>query len=166
LVKLSFRSLSYVFLRILTFLLFVLVPWMWKPNTSLSDCGTSQLSEYRTVRLTGCRIIATLPSWNGVWLNDCWCINATFSNIPAISWRPPLVVEEAEYPERTTDHGQVTSKLYHSRLRFECTLFYNVKSRVRTHTVLVIGLYELLDNPIEAPRTWPMFVIMNKQLHT
>jgi len=37
--------------------------------------------------------------------------NTTFSNISAISWRPVLVVEE--YPERTTDHGQATGKLYH-----------------------------------------------------
>jgi hypothetical protein len=28
---------------------------------------------------------------------DFWCFNATFSNILAISWRPDLVVEEAEY---------------------------------------------------------------------
>jgi hypothetical protein len=28
-------------------------------------------------------------------LIDFWCFNATFSNIPAISWRPVLVVEEA-----------------------------------------------------------------------
>jgi hypothetical protein len=34
-----------------------------------------------------------------------------FRNISAISWRPVLVVEEAEYPERTTDHGQATGKL-------------------------------------------------------
>jgi hypothetical protein len=47
--------------------------------------------------------------------------NATFSNISAISWRPDLVVEEAEYPQRTTDHGQATGKLYHLRLRVECT---------------------------------------------
>jgi len=26
--------------------------------------------------------------------------NATFNNISAITWRPVLVVEEAEYPER------------------------------------------------------------------
>jgi hypothetical protein len=39
-------------------------------------------------------------------------------------------------PERTTDHGQATGKLYHLRLRVECT-----------HAVLVIGLYELLGNP-------------------
>jgi hypothetical protein len=48
-------------------------------------------------------------------------------------------------PERTTDHGQATGKLYHLRLRVECTLFCNLQSRARTHAVLVIGLYELLD---------------------
>jgi len=36
-------------------------------------------------------------------------------------------------------------ELYHLRLRVECTLFCNLQSRVRTHAVLVIGLYELLD---------------------
>ena len=53
-------------------------------------------------------------------------------------WKKP------EYPERTTDHGQATGKLYHLRLRVECTLFCNLQSRARTHAVLVIGLYELL----------------------
>ena len=32
-----------------------------------------------------------------------------------------LVVEEAEVPERPTDYGQATGKLYHLRLRVECT---------------------------------------------
>ena len=54
-------------------------------------------------------------------------------------WRKP------EYLERTTNHGQATGKLYHLRLRVECTLFCNLQSRARTHAVLVIGLYELLD---------------------
>ena len=27
-----------------------------------------------------------------------WCINATFNNISAISWRPVLVLEEAGVP--------------------------------------------------------------------
>jgi hypothetical protein len=36
-------------------------------------------------------------------------INATFSNISAISWQPVLVVKE--YPERTIDHGQATDSL-------------------------------------------------------
>jgi hypothetical protein len=78
-------------------------------------------------------------------LIDFWCFNATFNNISAISWRPVLVVEEAGVPERTTNHGQATGKLYHLRLRVECTLFCNLQSRVQTHAVLVIGLYELLD---------------------
>ena len=46
-------------------------------------------------------------------------------------------------PERITDHGQATGKLYHLRLRVEC----NLQSRARTHAVLVIGMYELLGNP-------------------
>ena len=37
-------------------------------------------------------------------------------------WRKP------EYPERTTDPGQATSKLYHLRLRVECTLFCNLQT--------------------------------------
>jgi hypothetical protein len=32
-------------------------------------------------------------------------------------WKKP------EYPERTTDHGQATGKLYHLRLRVEFTVF-------------------------------------------
>jgi hypothetical protein len=47
---------------------------------------------------------------------------------PLQCWRPVLVVEEAGLPE--------------------CTLFCNLQSPARTHTVLVIGLYELLGNPI------------------
>jgi len=44
------------------------------------------------------------------------------------------------YPERTTDNGQATGKLYHLRLRVECILFVIYKA------VLVIGLNELLSN--------------------
>jgi hypothetical protein len=76
-----------------------------------------------------------------------WCFNATLSNIAAISWRPVIVVEEAGVPERTTDHGQATGKLYHLRLRVECIFSCNLQSRSRTHAVSVIGLYELLGNP-------------------
>jgi hypothetical protein len=57
-----------------------------------------------------------------------WCFNATFSNISAISWRPVLVVE---YPGRTTYPRQGTSKLYHLRLRVECTLYCNLQSWAR-----------------------------------
>jgi hypothetical protein len=32
-------------------------------------------------------------------------------------------------PERTTDHGQATGKLYHLRLQVECTFFVIYKAR-------------------------------------
>jgi len=80
-------------------------------------------------------------------LLDFLCFNATFSNISAISWRPVLVVEEARVPGQNHHHGQATAKLYHLRLRVECTLFCNIQSRARNHAILPIGLYELLGNP-------------------
>jgi hypothetical protein len=58
-------------------------------------------------------------------LFDFWYFSATFNNISAISWRPVLAVEEAGVPEENP--------------------FCNLQSRARTHAVLVIGLYELLD---------------------
>ena len=57
--------------------------------------------------------------------------NATFNNISFISWRTVLLVEETGVrvtPEKTTDHGQATGKLYHLRLRVECTLFVIYKA--------------------------------------
>jgi hypothetical protein len=71
-------------------------------------------------------------------------LNATFSNILAILGRPVVVVEETGV---LGENHQATGKLYHLRLRVECTLFYNLQSRARTHVVFVIGLYELLGNP-------------------
>ena len=76
---------------------------------------------------------------------DFWCFNATFNNISAISWRPVLVVKEAGVPGENHRPWQATGKRYHLRLRVECTLFCNLQSRARTHAVLVMGLYELLD---------------------
>ena len=48
------------------------------------------------------------------WLVYFWCLTP----LSAISWR-----KKPESPERTTDHGQATGKLYHLRLRVECTFF-------------------------------------------
>ena len=73
--------------------------------------------------------------------------NVTFSNISAISWQSVLVVEEARVPGENHQPWEVTGKLYHLRLRVECTLFCNLQSRAQTHAILVIGLYELLGNP-------------------
>ena len=64
--------------------------------------------------------------------------NATFSNIMATSFN-------GGGSQSTRREPQATGKLYHLRLRVECTLFCNLKCWVRTHAVLVIGLYELLD---------------------
>ena len=85
------------------------------------------------------------------WLIDWFIIvlNATFSNISAISWPPVLVVEEEGYPEEppTMDKQLVNLSLAAaSRVHlFLC----NLQSRVRSHIVLVIGLYELLGNLIK-----------------
>ena len=55
---------------------------------------------------------------------DFWCFSATFNNISAISMANSFSVGGSqEYPERTTNHGQATGKLYHLRLRVECALF-------------------------------------------
>jgi hypothetical protein len=48
-------------------------------------------------------------------------------------WKKP------EYPKRTTDHVQITGKLYHFRLWVECTLFCKLQSRV-CHSVTGIDV--------------------------
>jgi len=50
-------------------------------------------------------------------------INVTFSNCSALSWRPDLVVEEAGVPGESHRPWARTGKLYHLRLRVECTIF-------------------------------------------
>jgi hypothetical protein len=56
-------------------------------------------------------------------------------------WKKP------EYSERTTDHGQATGKLYHLRLRVECTLFFLIYKAGGEPRRIGDGLYELLGNP-------------------
>ena len=43
--------------------------------------------------------------------------------------------------------GKQLVNFNHLWLQVECTLFSNLQRRVRTHAVLVIGLFELLGNP-------------------
>ena len=67
--------------------------------------------------------------------------STTFSNISAISWRPVLVVEEAGENHRPwASNWQMLSHAAVSRVHPFC----NLQSRARTHTLLVIGLYESL----------------------
>jgi hypothetical protein len=40
-------------------------------------------------------------------------LNATFNNSSVISWPSDLLVQETEYPEKTTDLLQVTDNLCH-----------------------------------------------------
>ena len=58
-------------------------------------------------------------------MQDFWylVLNPTFSNISAISWRSVLVVEEAGLPGENHWPWASNCKLYHLRLRVECTLF-------------------------------------------
>ena len=80
------------------------------------------------------------------WLIDFWCLTPLSAIFQLYHGDQVWWWKKPEYPERTTDHGQAIGKLYHLRLRveFEYTLFCNLQSRARTHSVLVIGLYELL----------------------
>ena len=58
------------------------------------------------------------PIWfDLIWFDLIWFIvlNATFSNISAISWRPVLVVEEAGVPGENHRPWQATGKRYHLR---------------------------------------------------
>ena len=88
--------------------------------------------------------LTSLPLTSVIDWFDLWCLNATFSNISTISCQPVLVVEVAG---STWREPPTMGKLYHLRLRLECTLFSNLQSRTWTHAVLLIGLYELLGNP-------------------
>jgi hypothetical protein len=51
-----------------------------------------------------------------------------------------------EYTERTTDHGQSTGKLYHLRLRIECTFFVTYMNPHRIGDRLVAWMQRHDDN--------------------
>ena len=79
-----------------------------------------------------------------------WCtvLNATFINISAISWRTVLVVKQPRVPGEK--HWPWASNWLTVLLVDTSPVhpFCNFQSIARTHAILVIGLYELLDNPI------------------
>ena len=105
-------------------------------NDNISILGGDILNRWATLFKT-----ADIHLYTEKWLIDFWCLmplSAIFQLYHGDQcwwWKKP------GYPEKTGDHGQATGKLYHLRLRVQCTLFCNLQSRARTHAVLVIGLY-------------------------
>ena len=79
------------------------------------------------------------------WLIDFLVFNATFSNISAISWRP--VFSGGRNGREPPTMGKQLVNFITCGCESSATFFCNLQSRVRTHAVLVIGLYELLGNP-------------------
>ena len=72
---------------------------------------------------------------------------ATFRNISAISWRPVLVVEEVGVPGENHRPWARNFLMLSLAAASRVPPFCSLQSQVRTHAVLVIGLYELLGNP-------------------
>ena len=102
-------------------------------------------SESRIVRLIGNRFLGsrawfkTPTNWLSVIFDDR---NTTNNQRFFLIY---LIVSFQVCCRKRTNVLQSTGKLYHMRLWVECTLSCNLQSRARTHAVLVIGLYELLD---------------------
>jgi hypothetical protein len=102
------------------------------------------------------------------WLIDWFLVfNATFSNISAISWWPVLEVEEAGENHRSwASNWELLSLAAVSRVHPFC----NLQSRVRTHAVFVIGLYELLVIQLTNSLSYPgslciMYFVLNSIIH-
>ena len=77
-----------------------------------------------------------------IWLIDWFLVfNATLSYIMATSFGGGKCRNTRREPPT------MGKQLVNLWLRVECTLFCNLQSRVRTHAVMVIGLYKLLGNP-------------------
>jgi len=68
-------------------------------------------------------------------------LNATFTNISAISWRPGSRSTRREPPTM----GKQLVNLITCGCESSSPFFCNLQSQARTHAVLVIGLHELLD---------------------
>jgi hypothetical protein len=71
-------------------------------------------------------------------------LNATISNISAISWRPVLLVEEAGVSGK---NHRIMGKQLVNIITCSCQSSAPIFVIYKAHAVLVMGLYELLGNP-------------------
>jgi hypothetical protein len=63
-----------------------------------------------------CKInISTVHDQRGIWqvVVIIMVFDGTYNNNSVISWWSIVLLEETEYPEKTTDLSQVTDTLYH-----------------------------------------------------
>jgi hypothetical protein len=56
--------------------------------------------------------VVDMPILGLVSMSYVYRVYSSFNNIAAISWRSVLLVEETEYPEKTTELAQVTTLHY------------------------------------------------------
>ena len=109
-----------IFLRVRKSLMYnciILKDFRWKLSTK--KCRSMYLIE----RVWGLSEISTSTIFWIFWcLTPLSAIFQLYHDDQFKRWKKP------EYPERTTDHGQATGKLYHSRLGVECTLFVIYKA--------------------------------------
>ena len=118
----------------------------WQPERSLVKI-TCILFEHLEAGIFLKVVLSTITLTLHLFLTilfDFWCLTPLSAIFQLYHSDQFQCWKKLEYRERTTDHRKATGKLYHLRLRVECTLFYNLQ----THAVLVIGLYELFGNPI------------------
>ena len=69
----------------------------------------------------------------------CWCLTPLSEIFQLYRGDQFLWWKKPEYPERTTDHGQATGKLYHLRLRVTWALFVIYKAgRIGNRLIWVV----------------------------
>ena len=91
-------------------------------------------------------IFSVVQKENAKLFLDCFfflflVFNATFNNIMATSF------SAGRNQSTRSEPPTMGKQLVNFITRVKCTRFCNLQSRVRTHVVLVMGLYELLGNP-------------------
>ena len=64
---------------------------------------------------------------------EFWCLTPLLTIFQLYHGHQFMWWKKSEHPQRITDHRQPTGKLYHLRLRVECTLFVICTAR-REHT--------------------------------